>query len=76
MALGKDRKLTEDDPSEVVLQVRKTLNQVLDQLDTLVSGLAGAADVAAINTLAGDIDTSELRKVLALLERPNAPAVP
>ncbi len=76
MALGADNKIIEDTPSEMVRVSRLELNKVLDTLDTLIDGIANAADAAAIIAVAAAIDTTTLRKVVATIERPAAPANP
>jgi hypothetical protein len=75
MALGSDKKIIEDTPSEIVLQTRLELNKLLDSVDALVEATQ-LADFATMKAAAALIDTTTLRKIVATIERPPAPTGP
>jgi hypothetical protein len=75
MTLGTDRKVVEDTGSEIVRLTRLELNKVLDAVDGLVAA-SQLADFAAFKAAAAAIDTTDLRKLVASVERPAAPANP
>lgn len=72
--LGSDKKIIEDTPSEIVRSVRTALNEVMDAVISITN--AAVTDGNAFQSNVAALDFTNLRKVIATLERPTPPQNP